>query len=347
MITFREKNVSRMADSFAGNHAQALALAAYTFDVPSFIVMPTISTPSKIAGTRQYTKNVFFSGSTHQEREAKVAEVVAQTGAIVVPPYDHPDILLGQGTVGLEIQQQHYQLSQSRRSLNSSNGQSQIRPQGSDEETSLRAVVAPIGGGGLLGGIATYFSQDPSDSPASMESAMKTYVFGAEPSFQGADDARRGLLPDPPRRIEYVKSLTIADGLRTPVGVLNWTVVSDKRKVEGVYAVTEQQIKETMRLVLERMKLVVEPSGCVALAVVLFNEEWRRWVADMQRTEALKMGLSDRRHISWDVAVVFSGGNTTAEAIGKLFDKEKEEKGEKVEGNVSRNDSKSVEEVAG
>ena len=269
--------------------------------------MPTISTPSKIEGTRQYTKYIFFSGSTHQEREAKVAEVIAQTGAILVPPYDHPDIILGQGTVGLEIQQQYSELKSGR-------------------PAHLRAVVAPIGGGGLLGGIATYFSPVSESSPSS-ESAPKTYVFGAEPSFEGADDARRGLASHPPRRIEHVKSLTIADGLRTPVGVLNWSVVSDKRKVQGVYAVTEEQIKKTMRLVLERMKIVVEPSGCVSLAVVLFNEEWRHWVAEMQREEAVKDGV-DGKDIIWDVAVVFSGGNTTVEAIGRLFGTRKEEDNE-------------------
>ena len=104
-----------------------------------------------------------------------------------------------------------------------------------------------------------------------------------------------------------VSTLTIADGLRTPVGLLNWEVISNKCKVEGVFAVTEEQIKAAMRLVLERMKVVVEPSAVVGLAVCLFDEEFRRRVEE----ESGEKG--------WDVAIVFSGGNTTVEAIAKLF----------------------------
>ncbi|OCL02304.1 tryptophan synthase beta subunit-like PLP-dependent enzyme, partial [Glonium stellatum] len=90
----------------SGNHAQALALAARTRGIPAHIVMPSISTPSKIAGTRSYGANVIFSGSTSQEREAVVADVIARTGATLVPPYDHPNIILGQGTVALELEAQ-------------------------------------------------------------------------------------------------------------------------------------------------------------------------------------------------------------------------------------------------
>jgi threonine dehydratase len=107
--------------------------------------------------------------------------------------------------------------------------------------------------------------------------------------------------------VESVKTLTIADGLRTPVGVLNWEVISDRSKVAGVFAVTEDQIKAAMRLVLERMKVVVEPSAVVGLAVCLFNEEFRRLV----EKEAGPDG--------WDMGIVFTGGNTPVEAIGKLF----------------------------
>jgi len=258
----------------SGNHAQALALAAHTFQIPSYIVMPSISTPSKIAGTRLYTSNVIFSGSTSQEREAVVQKVIAERGAILVPPYDHPDIILGQATVGLEMEEQFQELT--------------------GQEKGFDAVVAPIGGGGFLGGIATWFADKPS-----------TLVFGAEPSFQGADDARRGLLAG--KRIETVKSLTIADGLRTPVGLVNWGIISDKTKLEGIYAVSEEEIKAAMRLVFERMKVVVEPSAVVPLAVVLFNPEFRQWVAERQQGK------------TWDVGVVFSGGNTTMKAISALF----------------------------
>jgi threonine dehydratase len=105
--------------AMAGNHAQALALAASTFSVPGYIVMPTISTPSKIAGTKHYTDHIIFSGSTSQERESKVEEVIKETGAILVPPYDHPDIILGQGTAARELQEQYEEILSNDRGPNS------------------------------------------------------------------------------------------------------------------------------------------------------------------------------------------------------------------------------------
>jgi threonine dehydratase len=272
-----------------GNHAQALALAASTFQIPSYIVMPSISTPSKIAGTRLYTSNVIFSGSTSQEREAVVNEVIADKGAILVPPYDHPDIILGQGTVALELEEQVDEILQQQQGKNASGG------------AALDAVIAPLGGGGLLSGVATWFSDKAG-----------TLVFGVEPSYQGGDDGRRGLAQG--RRIEHVKTLTIADGLRTPVGVTNWDVLCDKHKLEGVYAVSEEEIKMAMRLVFERLKVVVEPSGCVGLAVVLFNRQFRALCASRQQ-----MGMREKEEEGWNVGIVFSGGNTTMKAIAKLF----------------------------
>ncbi|KAE8420062.1 tryptophan synthase beta subunit-like PLP-dependent enzyme [Aspergillus pseudocaelatus] len=266
-----------------GNHAQALALASSTLNIPSYIVMPSISTTSKIEGTKAYATKVVFSGSTSTEREAVVAEVQSQTGAILVPPYDDFNIICGQGTTGLEIEEQYLDLLAQN---------SQLSAHGSCG-SGLDAVITPIGGGGLNAGVATFFSD------------KKTKVFGAEPSFEGADDCRRGL--EAGERVTSVKSLTIGDGLRTPVGLLNWEVISDKKKVEGVFAVTEEQIKAAMRLVLERMKVVVEPSAVVGLAVCLFNEEFRRIVEKEGGEEG------------WDIGIVFSGGNTTVEAIGKLF----------------------------
>ncbi|KAL2814167.1 tryptophan synthase beta subunit-like PLP-dependent enzyme [Aspergillus granulosus] len=268
----------------SGNHAQALALAASTLNIPAYIVMPKISTPSKIAGTQSHGAEVIFSGSTSTEREAVVAEVQARTGAILVPPYDDYDIICGQGTTGLEMDAQYKELVAEDPGLSVHSEE--------QKQAYLDAVITPIGGGGLNGGVATFFSD------------KETRVFGAEPSFEGADDCRRGL--EAGTRIETVKSLTIADGLRTPVGVLNWAIISDVEKHSGVFAVTEDQIKAAMRLVLERMKVFVEPSAVVGLAVCLYNEKFRRLV------EREAPG-------GWDVGVVFSGGNTTVEAIGKFF----------------------------
>ncbi|KAE8313095.1 tryptophan synthase beta subunit-like PLP-dependent enzyme [Aspergillus transmontanensis] len=266
----------------SGNHAQALALAAATLNVPAHIVMPSISTSSKIAGTKAYNAHVLFSGSTEPERLAVVNEVIRETGAILVPPYDHPDIILGQGTAALELEKQVAAL------MKDVDTEVDIK-----KDHPLDAVITPLGGGGLLAGTATYFSNIPS-----------THVFGAEPSFQGGNDGRRGLAAG--SRIPTVSTLTIADGLRTPVGEINWTVISDQKKVRGVFSVTEDQIKDAMMLVLERMKLVIEPSAAVPLAVVLFDEEFRT-IAEKEGGEK-----------GWDVGVIFSGGNTTVEAICNL-----------------------------
>ena len=193
-----------------------------------------------------------------------------------IPPYNHPNIILGQGTVGLEMSSQA----------------SSLLPV---EKGELDAVIAPLGGGGLLSGLATWFS------------TTGTKVFGAEPSFQGGNDAQRGLARSPPQRITDVSTLTIADGARTPVGELPWSILSDTSKVEGVYSVGEEDIKKAMRLVMERLKVVVEPTAVLGLAVGLFDEGFRRWVEREFGEEGCDLG------------VVFSGGNTSLEKVAELF----------------------------
>ncbi|KAF2758353.1 tryptophan synthase beta subunit-like PLP-dependent enzyme [Pseudovirgaria hyperparasitica] len=268
----------------SGNHAQALALAARTRGVKAYIVMPTISTPSKISGTKGYGAEVIFSGSTSQEREAVTNDVIARTGAIMVPPYDHPNIMLGQGTMALELESQVDDLIHK---------EPQLSVTGRSKDKNLDAVITPCGGGGMLSGVATALS------------GTGTLVFGAEPRFEGGNDAERGLAQG--ERITSVKTLTIADGLRTPVGKIPWTIISDNNKVRGVYSVTEEQIKAAMKLVMERMKVFIEPSAAVAIAVCLYNEDFRKLVEEEAGPEG------------WNIGVVFSGGNTTLEAISKLF----------------------------
>ncbi|KAJ6075689.1 putative serine racemase [Penicillium canescens] len=244
-----------------GNHAQALALAASTFNVPACIIMPSTSAPSKIASTQSHKMvSVMSGGSTFTECEAVVAEVQRKTNAIVVPSYDHADIITGQGTTALELSGQYAGLVAEKPGLSVHGSRSEsVCTSGCGRE--LDAVITPVGGGGLNAGVATFFSDS------------KTLVFGAEPSFQGADDCRQGL--ERGKRLEAVETRTIADGLRSAVGKLNWEVISDGKKVKGVYSVTEEQIRQAMRLVLERMKVVVEPSAVVGLAVCLFNEDFR------------------------------------------------------------------------
>lgn len=280
----------------SGNHAQALALVAQTLGIPAYIVMPHISTPSKIAGTKSYGAEVIFSGSTSEEREAVVEKIIAERGAILVPPYDHKDIILGQGTTALELEEQYFDAVTKNPELSAH----------SQSKATLDAVITPIGGGGLNSGVATYFSESPA-----------TLVFGAEPSFQGADDCCRGLRSNPPTRIPSVATLTIGDGLRTPVGVIPWSIISDPNKHAGAFAVTEDEIKKAMRLVIERMKVVVEPSAVVGLAVCLFNEEFRRLIAERQKDARQRGELGENE--GWDIGIVFSGGNTTVDAIAQLF----------------------------
>ncbi|WWD04622.1 hypothetical protein V865_002693 [Kwoniella europaea PYCC6329] len=299
----------------SGNHAQALALAASSFDIPAHIVMPTISTPSKIAGTRTYTPHVYFSGSTSEEREAVVKQVIQDTGAILVPPYDHPDIMLGQGTTALELHQQYDSVKKDKQ-----------------QQPKLKVVLAPLGGGGLLSGISIYFSNQPD-----------VYVIGCEPSYQGGNDGERGLKSVPQQRIEKVKTLTIADGLRTPVGELPWKVFTSgssakPKNLENIYSVSEEEIKQAMKLVLERMKVFIEPSAAVPLAVVLYNQEFRKWAYEKQKEKGV---VED----GWDIAVVFSGGNTTIDAIVGLFGDNQDT--ERAEGKIGKDGKQVAENIAG
>ncbi|KAI5805885.1 tryptophan synthase beta subunit-like PLP-dependent enzyme [Geopyxis carbonaria] len=261
----------------SGNHAQALALAARTLGISARVVMPAVSTPSKVAATRGYGADVVFSGSSAAEREAKVEEV--REGRTLVPPYDHPDIIVGQGTMGFEM----------------------LR-----DCPELEVVVAPCGGGGMLAGIGVALD------------GRGVRVYGAEPRQGGADDACRGL--ERGERVTAVGgpgtgALSIADGLRTPVGVWNWGVISDKSRVKGVYSVSEEQIKDAMRLVVERMKCVVEPSAVVGLAVVLYSEKFREEMGRVFGKRKVEEG-------EVRIGVVLSGGNTTIDKIVEIFGKD-------------------------
>ncbi len=280
--------------------------------------MPTISTPSKIAAAEGYGAKIVFSGSTSTEREAVVEEVIKKTGARLVPPYDHPDIMLGQGTLGIELQEQVEKMV-------AEDGEGQ--PKGSlalkgkvGRKKGLDAIIAPCGGGGMLSGTAL-----------SCE-GTGIFVFGAEPQFEGADDCKRGIQQG--RRIDTVKTLTIADGLRTPVGAYPWSVIYERKLVRQMFSVTENQIRKALRLVLERMKLVVEPSAVVGLATALFNEDFRRLVE------------RDGGEEGWDLGIVFSGGNVSVEALGRMFETSVA-KTERQEGLVGKDSERVAENVAG
>lgn len=333
--------------------------------------MPSISTKSKIAGVRSFEHagagvKVIFSGSTAPEREAKVAEVIesqAQSnsgneGPIIVPPYDHPDIILGQGTVALEMEAQ-FQNRQSGLAQGCA-GASGVTSNNDNDNPNFDIILTPLGGGGLLSGVATWFSHTHTAS-SSDPHHHKTLTIGTEPSFQGANDAEIGLSQN--KRIPHVRTLTIADGLRTPVGVIPWSIISDSKKtVESVFSVTELEIKMALKILVERVKVVVEPSSAVPVAVVLFNARFREWVEQRRRMESEARKArgedNDGEERTWNVGIVLSGGNTTVEGLSELFrggwldekedgDGEEKKEGERETGQVGMDGKKVAEDVAG
>ncbi|HET6574638.1 MAG TPA: pyridoxal-phosphate dependent enzyme [Fimbriiglobus sp.] len=213
----------------SGNHAQALALAAKVRGIPAWVVMPRTASPVKKAAVQGYGGHVVECEPTLADRERVAAEVVGKTGGTLIPPFDHPDVIAGQGTAALELL---------------------------EDVPDLDALVAPVGGGGLLAGSCV--------AARGLDSAVR--VFGAEPL--GADDAARSKAKG--EWVPQTDPNTIADGLLTSTGRLTWPIIRDI--VERVVTVTEPQIVAAMRLVWERMKLVVEPSGVVPVAAVLTDE---------------------------------------------------------------------------
>ena len=241
-----------VATHSSGNHAAALALAASHFGVPAYIVMPENAPASKVAAVRAYGGDIRFCESTQAARESELEVVCTRTGASFIPPYDHPDIIAGQGTTALEIADQM--------------------------ESAPDFLLTPVGGGGLLAGCAI----------ASKALMPHSCVIGAEPA--GADDAQRSfnsgerqLQPSPD---------TVADGLRTALGELNFRIILEQ--VDDILSVDDATIIEAMRLVWTRMKLLVEPSAAVGLAVVLSQPE---------------------RFAGKRVAIVFSGGNVDIDKL--------------------------------
>ncbi len=214
----------------SGNHAQAVAIAAHHLGVRATIVMPTDAPQAKLRPTELYHPEIVFYDRHKDDREALTREIAKETGAIVLPSYDHPWIIAGQGTAAVELVRQ---------------------------QPELDAIVVPLGGGGLLSGTLI--------AAKTLQPELK--VFGVEPAlandwFLSLQSGERQTIPSPQ---------TIADGLRTPApGELTFRIVDED--VDGVLLVSEEEIKATMRFLLTRMKMLVEPSGAVAAAAVLHGK---------------------------------------------------------------------------
>jgi threonine dehydratase/serine racemase len=239
----------------SGNHAQALALAARMRGIAAHIVMPSNASAVKRKAVEEYGGRVILCEPTLEARERTAAGVVAETGATLIPPYDHPDIIAGQGTAGLELLQ---------------------------EVPELEAVVAPVGGGGLVSGVCI----------AAKGLKANIRVFAAEP--KGADDAARSKAAG--QLIPQTGPKTVADGLLTSLGQLTWPILRDQ--VDRVVTVSEEEIIAAMRLSWERAKLLIEPSSAVAVAAVL-SDEFRK-IEGMKRVGVvLSGGNVDLDHLPW------------------------------------------------
>jgi threonine dehydratase len=230
----------------SGNHAQAVAHAAQLLGMPAVIVMPQDAPAAKLAATRGYGAEVILYDRATGDREAIARGLVSTRGATLIPPFDHADVIAGQGTVAMEL---------------------------FEEVGELDYLFVCVGGGGLIAGCAL----------AAAQLAPACRVIGVEP--EAGNDAQQSLRSG--RIVRIAVPQTIADGAQTTaVGELTFPIM--QRLVSDIVTVSDAQLRAQMRFFASRMKIVVEPTGCLAAAAVL-NE---------------LLPLRGRR-----VGVVVSGGN--------------------------------------
>jgi threo-3-hydroxy-L-aspartate ammonia-lyase len=215
----------------SGNHAQAVALAAREAGLAAVIVMPRDAPETKRRATEGYGAQVIFYDRYTESREARAQTIADERGYALLPPFDHPDIIAGQGTAALELL---------------------------EETGPLDLLLAPAGGGGLLSGSALAASSGMGDR------ARATRIVGVEP--QAGDDMRRSLALG---RIETIPvPRTIADGAQTTrIGDLTFPIIRDR--VSAIATVPDTALVDTMRALAGTMKIVVEPTGCLAAAAAL------------------------------------------------------------------------------
>ena len=216
----------------SGNHAQGVALAARLLGLPSLIVMPADAPTVKVEATRGYGAEVRFYDRATDDREALAAAAAAERGAVVVPAFDDPFIIAGQGTAGLEIAKQ-----------------------AAAQGASIDLLLGPVGGGGLMSGVSLAMG---ALSPA-------TQLYGVEPA--GFDDTRRSLEAGE-RRGAPPAPRSLCDALESPMpGKLTFPILRDN--LAGVFTATDAEVAEAMRYAFATLKLVVEPGGAVSLAALL------------------------------------------------------------------------------
>lgn len=240
----------------SGNHAQALALSARLLGMPAVIVMPQDAPQAKLAATRGYGAEVVLYDRFHQDREALTGDLAAQRGLTLIPPYDHPDVIAGQGTAAKEL---------------------------FEEVGELDGLFVPLGGGGLLSGSAL--------SARALAPQCKVYGVEPEAGNDGQQSFRSGQI------VHIATPQTIADGAQTQhLGQYTFGVI--RRDVNDVLTASDAQLVEAMRFFAERMKLVVEPTGCLGLAAACHAG----------------LPLSGQR-----VGILISGGNVDLARFGELL----------------------------
>jgi threo-3-hydroxy-L-aspartate ammonia-lyase len=234
----------------SGNHAQAIALSAKLLGIPATIIMPLDAPAAKVAATKGYGGNVVTYDRYTEDREAIGRDIAEKHGMTLIPPYDHPDVIAGQGTAAKEL---------------------------IEEVGSLDALFVCLGGGGLLAGSAL----------ATRELAPDCQIYGVEP--EAGNDGQQSFRSGSIVHIETPK--TIADGAQTQhLGQYTFAII--KRDVNDILTATDDQLVACMRFFAERMKMVVEPTGCLGFAAL----------------REMKNGLQGKR-----VGVIVSGGNVDME----------------------------------
>ena len=235
----------------SGNHAQGVAAAAQLLGIPSLIVMPSDAPAIKAANTRSYGAEIVFYDRYREDREALGQRIAAERGAALIPPFDDARVIAGQGTIGLEM-----------------------ADQAAAAGATIDIAIASCSGGGLITGCAL----------ALVDKNPRTKIFAAEP--EQLDDMRRSLLAG--RRVSNDPAArSICDALLAPTpGQITFALA--QRLLAGGVAVSDTEVRQAMRVAFEELKLVLEPGGAAALAVVLAN----------------KLAVQGKT-----VAVVASGGN--------------------------------------
>jgi threonine dehydratase len=215
----------------SGNHGQALAYAGRIVGAPVTVVMPDVAPAVKVEATRAHGAEIIFVPPA--QREARTAQLAAERGLTVIPPYDHPDIIAGQGTVGLEI---------------------------AEDLPDVDVVLVPVGGGGLASGVATAIK-------ALVPGAV---VIGVEPALaaDAADSLAHGELRPWATEDRY---RTMADGLRTSLSELTFAHL--RERLDKIVTVSEEEILTTVSLLARTARIVAEPSGAVTTAAYLHHRD--------------------------------------------------------------------------